>query len=72
MVIEEVNLKLLLDERPEGYRLVVRNNGRVARRRKLNPEERQLVKELRAAGVTVNILPAFRQIEAPKERGKKK
>ena len=58
---------------PKEYRLVVRtDNGRVARRRKLNPEERQLVKELRAAGVTVNILPAFRQIEAPKERGKKK
>jgi len=34
---------LLLDERPEGYRLVVRtDNGHIARRRKLNPEERQL------------------------------
>lgn len=34
---------LLLDERNEGYRLVVRtDNGHIARRRKLNPEERQL------------------------------
>lgn len=34
---------LLLDERPEGYRLVVRtDNGHIERRRKLNPEERQL------------------------------
>jgi hypothetical protein len=34
---------LLLDELPEGYRLTVRtDNGHVARRRKLNPEERQI------------------------------
>ncbi len=34
---------LLVDERPEGYRLVIRtDNGHVARRRKLEPEERQL------------------------------
>lgn len=34
----------LLDERPEGYRLVIRSdNGHVARRRKLASEERQLV-----------------------------
>lgn len=34
---------ILLDERPEGYRLVVRtDNGHIARRRKLQPEERQI------------------------------
>jgi len=34
---------LLLDERPEGYRLVVRSdNGHIAIRRKLEPHERQL------------------------------
>jgi hypothetical protein len=38
------NVKCLLcDERPEGYRLVIRtDNGHIARRRKLNPEERQI------------------------------
>jgi hypothetical protein len=34
---------LLIDERPEGYRLIVRtDNGHIAKRRKLNPEERQM------------------------------
>ena len=34
---------LLLDERLEGYRLVVRtDNGHIVRRRKLEPQERQL------------------------------
>lgn len=34
---------LLVDERPEGYRLVVRtDNGHIARRRKLEPTERQM------------------------------
>jgi hypothetical protein len=38
------NIKsILVDERPEGYRLVIRtDNGHIARRRKLNPEERQI------------------------------
>lgn len=38
------NIKcILIDERPEGYRLVVRSdNGHVARRRKLEPHERQM------------------------------
>ena len=38
------NIKcLLIDERPEGYRLVVRtDNGHVAKRRKLDPSERQM------------------------------
>lgn len=34
---------LLVDERPEGFRLVIRtDNGHIARRRKLEPEERQM------------------------------
>ncbi len=38
------NIKcLLLDERPEGFRLIVRaDNGAVAKRRKLEPAERQM------------------------------
>lgn len=34
---------LLVDERPNGYRLIIRtDNGHIARRRKLEPEERQM------------------------------
>jgi len=34
---------LIMNERPEGYRLIVRlDNGHVARRRKLEAEERQI------------------------------
>lgn len=34
---------ILIDERPEGYRLVVRSdNGHIAKRRRLGPEERQM------------------------------
>lgn len=38
------NIKcLLIDERPEGYRLLVRvDNGHVAKRRRLEPQERQM------------------------------
>jgi hypothetical protein len=43
---------LLLDERPEGYRLVVRlDNGHIARRRHLNPEERQLKLDMDATKI---------------------
>lgn len=51
---------LLLDERPEGHRISIRlDNGRIVKRRKLSPEERQIkiTTEAPEPPVAIAILP---------------